>query len=124
MRRSTNPQPSPRVTEERTSHSVMGVASCVLSVLSGLFFGFLVTIFYLIEYLDIFVQDDVGWAFLFLLGIATILLCETAALVLGVAGLFQRRRKRTSALLGVLGGVLGFFVLYVQPIWKLPPGNF
>lgn len=106
------------------ARSSMGVASVVLSVFSGLLFGLMVGAFYLVEYLDVFAQDDAGWAFLFLLGSAHVLLFGVAAFVLGLAGLFQKRRKRASALLGVACSALVFLMLYIQPIWRLPPGNF
>ena len=50
--------------------------------------------------------DETGYAYLALFLLLGTLLCQVVALVLGVAGALQRRRKRSYAFLGIACSVL------------------
>ena len=50
--------------------------------------------------------DETGYGFLVLVLVLGSLLCQVVALVLGVVGAFQRRRKRSYAFLGIACSVL------------------
>jgi hypothetical protein len=85
----------------RAGHSSLGIASFVMSLVPGVL---LVGIYWLVLFVlskqhpD---TDETGYAFgTFMLLLLTIL-SEIVALGLGVAGVFQRQRKRLFAFLGV-----------------------
>jgi hypothetical protein len=96
------------VAEVRTGHSRMGVASFVLSLVSLTLFGLFLPVVFLSSYLDPEAAGDVVvlWA-----RMAT--LFQQVALVLGISGALQRRRKRLFAFLGITCSGLSFVLYYV-----------
>ncbi len=96
----------------RSEHSRMGIASFVLAFLPGvLLIGtpWLVRFFVSMQPAG---ADTVAYGFgMFFLLVLT-MLSELVALGLGVAGAFQRSRKRTFALLGMACSVLVFGLIH------------
>jgi hypothetical protein len=92
--------------ETRARHSGLGIASVVLSFFPGMLW---VGMYALIQ-LAVSAQppgaDTVGYAFQMLMLTVFAALFELAALGLGIAGAFQRRRKRLFATLGVACSML------------------
>ena len=58
--------------------------------------------------------DETGWAFLMFFLLLLTVLSELVALGVGVAGVFQRRRKRSLAVLGVACSVFFLAVIEAQ----------
>jgi hypothetical protein len=81
--------------EVRKGHSRMGIASFVLSLVSVALFRLLLPVVFLSAYLTPEASGDVAvlWA-------RMVVLFQQVALVLGIAGALQRRRKRLLALIG------------------------
>jgi hypothetical protein len=96
------------VAEVRTGHSRMGVASFVLILVSLTLFGLFLPVVFLSSYLAPEAAGDVAvlWA-----RMAT--LFQQVALVLGISGALQRRRKRLFAFLGITCSGLPFLLYYV-----------
>ena len=90
----------------RTGHSAAGVASFVGSVVSGALLAILVALVFMAANNDPPGADETGYGFLVLFLVLGTLLCQVVALVLGVAGALQRRRKRLYAFLGIACSVL------------------
>ena len=106
--------------EGRTEHSRMGIASFVMSVVPAVLFVGLVLLVLLLASMQPPGADETGFGFLVLmLGLMTVL-SELVALGLGIAGVFQRRRKRTFAFLGIVCSVLALVLGYAQDV-ILPP---
>jgi hypothetical protein len=102
------------MTETRSGHSRLGIASFILSFIPGVL---LVGIDRLVTYL-ISLQppaaDEVGYAFgMFVLTVLTAL-SEIVALGLGIAGALQRHRRRMFGFLGVACSVLVLAVINDQ----------
>ena len=80
----------------------MGIASFVLSLVSVALFRLMLPVVFLSAYLAPEASDDVAvlWA-------RMVLLVQQVALVVGIAGALQRRRKRLLAFLGIaISGLL------------------
>ena len=88
--------------EVRTGHSRMGIASFVLSLVSVALFWLLLPVVFLSASLAPEASGDVAvlWA-------RMVTLVQQVALVLGIAGALQRRRKRSFAFIGIaISGLL------------------
>jgi hypothetical protein len=96
------------VAEVRTEFSRMGIASFVLSLVWLTLFTSFLPVVFLSSYLDPEAAGDVVvlWA-----RMAT--LFQQVALVLGISGALQRRRKRLFAFLGITCSGLSFVLYYV-----------
>lgn len=108
-----------RVTSPRTEHSVMGIASFVLSIVPAVLLTGLVPLVLLLESMQLPGADEVGCGAIMLLLVLMTVLSELVALALGIAGALQR--KRTFAFLGIACSILVLVVGYVQdvilPVW-------
>jgi succinate dehydrogenase hydrophobic anchor subunit len=101
----------------RTEHSRLGIASFILALVPGLAFIALVLLFVLqARTASQFQEYAAGWGVLTFMLVLTIALSEIAALVLGIAGALQRRRKRLFAFLGIAICVLALTFGYVQDV--------
>ena len=110
------------MSNERTEHSRLGIASFLLALIPGLLFAALILLFaILLRTVSQPQEYAAGWGVLVLLVILMILVSEILALVLGIAGVLQKRRKRLFAFLGIALSVLVFVSGYVQdlvlPVW-------
>jgi hypothetical protein len=88
--------------EVRTGHSRLGIASFVLALVSVTLFQLLLPVIFLSASLTPEASGDVAvlWA-------RMVTLVQQVALVLGIAGALQRRRKRTFAFIGIaISGLL------------------
>ena len=98
----------------RSRHSYLGIASFLLSFFPGVL---LVGTYWLVLFLlsrQPSGANQRGYAFgMFFLMLLTIA-SELVALVLGVAGVLQRRRKRSLAFLGVACSVLVLVLIHAQ----------
>ena len=94
--------------ETRTEHSRLGIASCALFLVSGDLFRLLLPMVFLSSYLAPEAAGDAAvlWA-------SMVTLFQPVALVLGIAGALQRRRKRLFAFLGITCSGLSFVLYYV-----------
>lgn len=109
--------------EVRTGHSRIGIASFILALVPGLLFVLLIL---LIPFLDDVVApeppapdlapDAPGLGLLVIILALTIALSEIMALVLGIAGVLQRRRKRLFAFAGIAASVMVLVFAYVQDV--------
>ena len=122
-----------RVGGRENSHSRMGIASFVIGILAFvvmviLFVVFGVFVSSVLEGVDLQNPQSIDpqslqnspeavWLGLASLGILGCLLLFFVGLVLGVAGIFQRRRKRLFAVLGTLGN--GFVLLVFVALFVL-----
>ena len=89
-----------------TGNSAAGVASFVVSTVSGGLLALVVVVVFMATNNDPPGADETGYAYLVLLLVLATLLCQIVALGLGVAGVLQRRRRRLFALLGIACSVL------------------
>jgi len=96
------------VAEVRTKFSRMGIASFVLSLVWLTLFGLFLPVVFLSSYLAPEAAGDVTvlWS-----RMGT--LFQLVALVLGIAGALQRRRKRLFAFIGITCRGLPFLLYYV-----------
>jgi quinol-cytochrome oxidoreductase complex cytochrome b subunit len=97
------------VAEVRTEFSRMGIASFVLSLVWLTLFTSFLPVVFLSSYLDPEAAGDVV-----LLWSRMGTLFQVVALVLGIAGALQRRRKRLFAFIGITCSGLPFVLYYVS----------
>ena len=90
----------------RTEHSLLGIASFVLSFAPAALLAILVALVFMAAIKDPPGADETGYGFLVLFLVLGTLLCQVVAMVLGVAGALQRRRERSYAFLGIACSVL------------------
>ncbi len=101
----------------RTGHSWLGITSFILALVPGLAFVALVLLFVIQERISSQYQDyAAGWGVLTLMLVLMIALSEVTALVLGIAGALQRRRKRLFAFLGIASCLLVLVFGYIQDV--------
>jgi hypothetical protein len=102
------------VAEPRTDQSRLGIASFVLFLVSVALFRLLIPVVYLSSALAPEAAGDVAvlWA-------RMVTLFQQVALVLGIAGALQRRRKRLFAFIGITCSGLLLVLDYVgfAPYW-------
>jgi hypothetical protein len=95
----------------------MGIASFILALVPGLAFVALVLLLVIqARTASQFQEYAAGWGVLTFMLVLTITLSEITALVLGIAGALQRRRKRLFAFLGVATSVVVLVFAYVQDV--------
>lgn len=95
----------------------MGIASFLLALIPGMSFVALILLVALQMRIATQPQEyAAGWGVLVLMLVLAIVLAEVAALVLGVAGVLQRRRKRFFAFAGLATCILVCVFGYVQDV--------
>ena len=57
--------------------------------------------------------DELGYGFIVFIVVLGLALSTNVALVLGIAGTLQRRRRRSFAVLGIACSLLAFAVVYI-----------
>lgn len=96
-------------------HSRLGIAAAVLAVCAGAAFVSLIPSLH--SYIEAEATESIeapGTGLVFLFVVALLVLVDLIALSLGVAGLAQRRRRKTFASLGIIVGLLVLVLVYTQ----------
>jgi hypothetical protein len=98
----------------RTGHARSGIVSFAISIGAAAILAILVLLLLLLTLMNIDPPgDEVAYGFMVFMLVLAIALSEIVALVLGVVGVLQRRRKRSFAVLGIACSVLAFAVVYI-----------
>jgi hypothetical protein len=97
----------------RTGYSYLGIALFVVSFGAALLLAVLVLLALLFMSIGIDPPgDEVAYGFMVVMLVLGITLSEVVALVLGIVGVFQRRRRRLSAVLGIACSLLTLIVVF------------
>lgn len=97
----------------------MGIASFVMAIVPGIFLVILVVLILLLASAQPPGADETGFGAAVILLVLMTLLSEIVALGLGIAGAFQRSRKRSFAFLGIASSILIMVSVFAQN-WIFP----
>lgn len=108
----------------RTGHSWLGITSFVLSILTGMVLLILVVVLGFLEASTPGgIDEESPTAVVLGLLLILALFAELVGLGFGIAGLFQRRKKRIFAIFGIVFSVLVFLVVLALIVFGLLTGG-